>query len=73
MTTATGATENLIELKVTQCAASTLSNDFNKIHIPDVQFPDGITHLWVDMEYSQALSTDGNVYFEVKNYGIVSN
>jgi len=54
------------------CAASTLSNDF-KIHIPDVLVSDGITHLWVDMEYSQALSTDGNVYFEVKNYGIVSN
>ena len=72
MTTATGATENLIELKVTQCAASTLSDDF-KIHISDFLVPDGITHLWMDMEYSQALSTDENVYFEVKKFGIVSN
>jgi len=138
MTTATGATENLIELKVTQCAASTtsaatidgnlllniphlsyinktsgtltfwadflyeynpayptlilfkltnadlisnlsfssvesiLSSDF-KIHIPDVLLPDGITHLWMDIDYSAALSTDGNAYFAVTNYGVVSN
>jgi hypothetical protein len=60
----------VIENPSFSCAALTLSNDF-KIHIPDVLVSDGITHLWVDMEYSQALSTDGNVYFEVKNYGIV--
>ena len=71
MTTATGATENLIELKVTQCAASTLSNDFNKIHIHDMLFPDGITHLWVDLEYSPALLTAKYDYFEVKDYGFV--
>ena len=73
MTTATGATENLIELKVNQCAPSTLSNDFNKIHIPDVLLPDKITRLWVDLEYFPALSTDENVYFEVKKLGEISN
>jgi hypothetical protein len=138
MTTATGATENLIELKVTQLPTSTasaatidgnlllnipclsyidktlatltfwadflyeynpayptlilfkltnadlisnisfssvesiLSNDF-KIHIPDVLLPDGNTHLWMDIDYSPAFSTDANAYFEVKKYGIVSN
>jgi hypothetical protein len=46
------------------CAASTLSGDL-KIHIPDVLFPDGITHRSVDMEYSPALSTDVNTYFIV--------
>ncbi len=54
------------------CAASTLSADF-KIHIPDVLLPDGITHIWVDLAYSPALSIDGKVYFFVSNYGVVSN
>ena len=62
----------VIENPSFSCAASTLSSDF-KIHIPDVLLPDGITHLWVYMEYSQALSTDENVYFEVKKLGVVSN
>jgi len=62
----------IIENPSFSCEASTLSNDF-KIHIPDFLLPDGITHLWVDMEYSQALSTDVNVYFEVKKLGVVSN
>ena len=52
------------------CTASTLSNDF-KIHIPDVLLPDGITHIWVDLEFRQDLSTNGNVYFVVSNYGLV--
>jgi hypothetical protein len=54
------------------CAASTLSADL-KIHIPDVLFPDGTTHLWVDLEYYPSLSTAENSYFVVKNYGTVSN
>jgi hypothetical protein len=62
----------IIENSSFSCEASTLSNDF-KIHIPDVQFQDGITHLWMDMEYRQALSTDVNVYFEVTKFGVVSN
>ena len=62
----------VIENPSFSCAASTLSSDF-KIHIPDFLLPDGITRLWVDMEYSQAFSTDMNVYFEVKSYGFVSN
>ncbi len=54
------------------CAASTLSSNL-AIHIPDILFPDGITHLWVDLGYSAALSTDGTTYFIVTNYGAVSN
>ncbi len=54
------------------CAPSTLSDSL-KIHIPDVLLPDEITHLWVDLEYSVALSTDGNFYWVVSNYGAVSN
>ena len=54
------------------CAASTASYDL-KIHIPDLLFRDGSTHLWVDLEYSSALSTDGNAYFLVTNYGVISN
>jgi Protein of unknown function (DUF1566)/Viral BACON domain len=63
----------IIENPSFSCKASTLSGDFKIIHIPDVLLPDGITHLWVDLEYSQAFSTDTNVYFEVKSYGIISN
>ena len=54
------------------CTASTLSSDL-KIHIPDVLFPDGVTHIWVDLAYSPALSTGGNYYWVVTNYGTVSN
>jgi hypothetical protein len=54
------------------CAASTLSDDF-KIHIPDVLLPDGITHLWLDLEYIPALYTGGIVYFVVTDGGFVSN
>jgi len=54
------------------CEASTLSSDL-KIHIPDLLLPDGITHYWVNLEYSAALSTDGNAYFVITNYGDVSN
>jgi hypothetical protein len=54
------------------CAASTLSSSL-AIHIPDVLLPDGITHLWVDLEYSPALSIDGNFYWVVSNYGAISN
>ena len=50
------------------CQPSTLSSDF-KVHIPDVLLPDGITHIWVDMEYSTTLSTDSIVYFFITNYG----
>jgi hypothetical protein len=53
------------------CAASTLSSNL-KIHIPDVQLPDG-SHLWMDMEYSAALSTDGTFHFVVTDYGVVTN
>jgi len=54
------------------CTTTKLSAGLN-IHIPDVLLPDGITHLWVDLEYCPALSTDVNLYFVVVNYGAVSN
>lgn len=54
------------------CKASTLSNDM-KIHIPEVLLPDGYTHLWMDLEYSTALSNDEKIYFVVTDYGHVSN
>ena len=54
------------------CAASTLYSDLS-IHIPDVLLPDGKTHWWVDLKYSPTLSINGNAYFLVKEYGLVSN
>ncbi len=54
------------------CATSTLSSDL-KIHIPYLLLPDGVTHLWVDLEYITALSTDVNSYFLFTHYGVVSN
>jgi hypothetical protein len=53
------------------CATSTFTDDL-KIHIPDVLFPDGITHLWLDMEYSPALSAEGNVSFIATDFGVIS-
>jgi hypothetical protein len=61
----------VIENPSFSCEASTLSGNPKTIHIPDVLLPDKITRLWVDLEYSPALSTDGNNYYEAKNYGIV--
>ena len=54
------------------CEASALSGDL-KISIPDLLLADGNTHLWVDMEYSPAFSTNGNACFVVTKYGVVSN
>jgi len=52
------------------CDPSTLADDFT-IHILDVLMPDGITRMWLDLTYSQALSANG-VCFYVSNYGVVS-
>ncbi len=49
------------------CAASTLSNDLT-IHISDLLLPDGSTHIWVNLKYDPALSTDGNYYWVVTSY-----
>jgi hypothetical protein len=62
----------IIQSGIFSCDASTLSDDL-KIHIPDLLFPDGITRMWVDMEYSSVLSIDGNFYWVVTNYGAVYN
>lgn len=50
------------------CTASTISGDF-KIHVPDVLLPDGTTHLWMDLEFIPALSSDSIFYFVVTNFG----
>jgi len=54
------------------CVASTLASDLT-IYIPDVLLPDGITHIWADLTYSATLSTNGNYYWVVSNYGAVTN
>jgi len=54
------------------CTTTKLSADLN-IYIPDVLLPDGITHLWVDLEYDTALSTEVKFYWTVSDYGVVSN
>ena len=54
------------------CMASTLSSNLT-IHIPALMLSDGVTHLWVNLVFSQALSTDGNHYWIVSDYGAVSN
>jgi hypothetical protein len=63
-------TNHAIQSEVFSCKAATLSNDFT-IHIPDVLLPDGITRMWVDLAYNASLSTNGNVYIHVSNYGVV--
>ena len=51
------------------CASATLSSD-STIHVPDVLLPDGITHIWLDLTYTAALSTDKDIYFVVTNAGM---
>ena len=55
------------------CKTSETSTlDDLKIHIPGLLLSDGITHLSVDMEYSAVFSVNGNTYFVVTKYGVVS-
>ena len=63
---------NIINNPSDLCAASTLSSDF-KIHVPDVLLPDGITHLWLNLEYDPAFSIEGNGYIFDATYEIISN
>jgi hypothetical protein len=63
---------SVIDNSLFSCTASSLNNNLS-IHIPNVLLPDETTHLWVDLEYSRALSIDGNFYWVVSNYGTVSN
>jgi Viral BACON domain/Putative binding domain, N-terminal len=44
---------------------STYTDDYFTIHIPGLLLADGITRLSVDMEYSPAFSTNGNICFVV--------
>ena len=62
----------IITIPTFGCEISTLSDDL-KIHLPSVLLPDGINRLYVDLEYSTALSTDINAYFIVTKYGAASN
>ena len=56
------------------CKTSEISTlDDLKIHIPGLLLADGITRLWVDLEYSPAFSTNGNTCFVVTKYGVVPN
>jgi hypothetical protein len=64
-------TNAVIQKETFTCSASTLSSDFT-IHIPDVLLPDGITRMWLDIEYIAWLSTNGNVYFKVSKHGVIS-
>ncbi len=54
------------------CTVSTLSSDWI-IHIPDVTLSDGVSRLWIEMQYSQILSSDGNACFVVTGYGVMTN
>ncbi len=53
------------------CAASTLSRDLD-IHIPNLLLFDGMNPIWVDLEYSAALSTEENHFFLVTDCGAVT-
>ena len=54
------------------CSPSTLSGDL-KIRIPDLLLPDGVTHLWIEMEYDPVRSGNGNFYWNVVDYGYESD
>ncbi len=41
-------------------------NDPSRIHIPDVLLPDGITHLWLDLDYNRVMGT-----YNITNGGVV--
>lgn len=62
----------VIDSSLFSCSGSTLNNDLS-IHIPDVLLPDGTTHLWADLTYNPALSTDGNFYWVVTGADYVTN
>jgi hypothetical protein len=64
-------TNHAIQSESFTCIASTLSDDSKMIHIPDVLMPDG-ARMWVDMAYSESRSTNGDVYFYVSKYGVIS-
>ena len=61
---------SVIDKSLFSCTASSLNNNLS-IHIPNVLLPDETTHLWVDLEYSAALSTDGKLYWVVSNCGLL--
>jgi hypothetical protein len=71
MTNAGEITTSTYSCKISE--TSTISNDLIKIHIPNVLLADGITLLAVDMEYSPALSVNGNTCFVVTKFEVVPN
>jgi hypothetical protein len=64
------ANAGMIENASYSCTASTLSDNLS-VHIPDVLLPDGITHMWLNLQIDMALSIGGNVYFLVTNSGVI--
>jgi hypothetical protein len=64
-------TNHAIQSEIFMCKSSTLSDDL-MIHIPNVLPPDGIIRMWMYLAYNASLSTHGNVYFYVWNYGVIS-
>ena len=52
------------------CPPATLSSTL-AIRIPDVLLSDGV-HVWAELSFNPVLSTDGNDYFVVTNYGPVA-
>lgn len=63
--------ESVLNNQSFSCTPSSITGDLS-IHIPDLDLPDGTTHLWVDLTYNPALSTDGNFYWVVTNAGVIS-
>lgn len=54
------------------CSPSTLTSDL-KIRIPDLLLPDGVSHFWIEMEYDPVRSSNGNFYWNVVDYGYVTD
>jgi hypothetical protein len=54
------------------CTPSTITGSLS-IFIPDLLLSDGKTHLWVDLTYNPVLSINGNYYWVVSSYGLVSS
>jgi hypothetical protein len=59
---------NLLREPDVPCTASTLSSDF-RLFVPDTLLWDHTTHLWLDLEWIPALSTDDEIMFLVTDFG----
>lgn len=66
-------TASIIEDPSFTCSASTMSSDFNKIHIPDLQLLDVTPNYSMDLEFSPTDSSEGNTYYRVIQLDPVPN